>query len=104
MTIPDWWEFTLLALAAWRVFHLLGYDDILDRPRNWIVGIKTGATSRSGGNEKLMDFLECPFCLGFWIALIWWAAWLIFPTETVWFAVPWAISAGVVAAHRFLSS
>lgn len=99
--VPDWYEAILLALAAWRVFHLLGYDDILDRPRNWLVGAKA---SGKWEREKLGEFLECPFCLGFWVALVWWVAWLIFPTETLIVAVPWAIAAGVVGAQRALSS
>ena len=109
MEVPDWWEFTLLALAAWRVFHLIGHDDILDKPRRYVTRLradweKEGDPTGKDYREKLGAFLECPYCLGFWIALIWWVAWLIFPTETVWLAVPWAISAGVVGAHRFLSS
>ncbi len=38
------------------------------------------------------------------IALVWWAAWLAWPYETVLVAVPLAISAGVVAAEKTLSS
>ena len=30
MNVPGWWDATLLALAAWRLFHLLAYDDIID--------------------------------------------------------------------------
>lgn len=100
MSIPDWWEFALLALAGWRIFHLLAYDDILDRPRNWAVGIRGGR----GGNEKVMDFLECPFCFGFWVVLLTWVAWQIEPHGTLVFCTPWALSAGVIGAHKVLSA
>lgn len=99
--VPDWYELVLLSLAAWRVYHLLGYDDILDRPRNWIVGV---SPTGKWGRERLGEFIECPFCLGFWVAVAWWGAWLALPTETLVATVPWAISAGVISAHRVLSS
>lgn len=104
MSVPDWWEAAILALGAWRIFHLLAYDDILDRPRNWVVGLEPGSTRRAEGNESLMDFLECPFCFGFWIALATWGAWEIWPHGTLVFMIPWMLSAGVVAAHKVLSS
>ena len=36
MSVPGWYELLLLSLAAWRVFHLLAEDDILDRPRRYV--------------------------------------------------------------------
>ena len=95
MNVPDWWEAVILALAAWRTFQLLAEDDILDRPRRYVTG-KLDA--------KWELFIECPYCLGFWIAVAWWVAWIIFPYETLVVAVPWALSAGVIAASKVLSS
>lgn len=102
--IPDWWEAVILGLAAWRVFHLLAFDDILNVPRNYISGLSQRATSRAGGREKVMEFIECPYCFGFWIALAWWGAWYIWPHETLVAGVPFMLSAALVAAHTFLSS
>lgn len=65
MTVPDWWEVALLALAAYRTWKLVGDDVITERPRDWL---KTKS-------EYAYDFLTCPWCLGFWIGLAWWAAW-----------------------------
>lgn len=104
MSVPDWWEALLLAIAAWRVFHLLAYDDILDRPRNFLVGLKPGAKTRAGGRQKLMDFLECPFCLGFWMALGWWGSWQIWEHGTLVAATPFVLSAVVIGAQRYLTS
>ena len=95
MEVPNWYEGVLLALAAWRTFQLLAEDDILETPRRYV-------TARL--SDYWQDFLTCPYCAGFWIAVAWWVAWLIFPTETVFIAVPWALSAGVIAADRVLSS
>lgn len=109
MNIPDWYELVLLGLAAWRIFQLIAWDDILTRPRRWLLGIPqdwdgehplTGKSYR----ETLALFVQCPYCAGFWIAVIWWVAWLIWPYETVLFAVPWAISTVVIGTARVLSS
>ena len=64
--MPSPFEALLLAVAAWRVWQLLADDTILDRPRKWIA--KVDEHNRVG-REGLADFLECPFCLGFWVAL-----------------------------------
>lgn len=109
MSIPDPWEAVLLALAAWRSFYLLAHDDIFDRPRRYVT--RLGHKWKDEGDpvpaeyrERLGEFIQCPFCLGFWIALAAWGAWLARPIETLFVAVPLALSAGVVAAQRFLSS
>lgn len=109
MNIPDWWEAVLLALAAWRLFHLVAFDEILDRPRRYITrlnrtwrqeGDATGEQYRAG----LAGFLTCGFCLGFWIALVTWGLWIVFPAETLFAAVPLALNAGLIGAQRLLSS
>lgn len=107
--IPNWYALALLALAAWRVFHLIAHDDILDRPRRYVTRLnkswkQEGDATGEKYREGLASFIVCPFCLGFWVALAWWAAWLVFPTETLFVAVPFVLSAGVVAAQRVLSS
>ena len=93
--IPDWWQFTLLGLAAWRVFQLISADDILDRPRRYV-------TARL--SEQWQDFISCPYCIGFWIALAWWGAWEKWPHGAVVVSAPLALSAGVIAGARMLSS
>ena len=95
MNVPNWYELALLALAAWRVFQLLGDDEILERPRRYVTGKL---------DEKWELFLLCPYCAGFWIGVLWWLAWLAWPYETLVVAVPWAISAGVIGASKILSS
>ncbi len=109
MTIPDWWSALLLALASWRLFHLLAFDDILDRPRRYVTRLnpkwrQEGDATGEQYREGLAAFLTCPYCLGFWVASAVWAAWLVFPTETMFVTVPFALSAGIVGAQRLLSS
>ena len=87
--IPEPYELVLLALAAGRVWKLIGDDRILDRPRDWALG-----KLKSDPQETYWaDFLVCPWCAGFWIVLAWWVAWLIWPYGTLVFAGLWAISA-----------
>jgi hypothetical protein len=109
VSFPNWWETTVLALAAWRLFHLIAFDDVLDRPRRYVTRLnKTwkneGDATGERYREKLAGFLTCSFCMGWWIALVWWAAWLIWPHGTLVAAVPFALSAGVIGAQRLLSS
>lgn len=103
LTIPDWWEALLLSAAAWRTFQLLSSDDILDRPRRYVVGLSRDTPYRDDGNEKLQDFIECPYCLGFWVALAWWGAFQITEHWTLVLSVPLALSAGVIALAKLFS-
>jgi hypothetical protein len=83
--IPAPYELTLLALAAFRLFWLVGEDAIFDRPRNWL--------SDNGQRDYVELFLTCPWCAGFWISLGVWVAWLGLDDWAVMVAVPFAISA-----------
>lgn len=109
MNVPGWYESFLLSLAAWRLFQLLAADDVLDRPRRYVTRldprwVKEGDPTGSEYRVWLGSFLTCPYCFGFWVALGWWGAWLIWPYETLVAAVPFTISAGVIGAARILSS
>jgi hypothetical protein len=109
VNIPDWYEIILLSLAAWRIFQLIAFDSILDQPRRYVTRLgkkweKEGDALPKEYREKWALFLQCPYCLGFWIGLVWWGAWLIWPYETLVAAVPFVISAGVIGADKILSS
>ena len=96
--IPSWWEFTLLSLAAYRIYRLIAEDTILDRPRRKLVRLaddwqQEGDDPGPHYRSELGLFITCPYCAGFWIAVAWWLAWLIWPHATTLIAVPWAISA-----------
>ncbi len=109
MSAPNWYETILLALAAWRIFHLVAFDDILDRPRRYVTrlspswkqeGDATGESYRAG----LANVITCPYCFGLHVTIVVWVAWLIFPTETLFISVPLALNAGLIGAQRVLSS
>lgn len=84
--IPEPWEFALLALAAFRVWKLVGDDAVLDRPREAILARLS---------ETWDYFIICPWCAGFWITLAWWGAWLALDTTALVAATPFALSAAV---------
>ena len=109
MKIPDWYVLILLALASYRTWRLLAEDDILDRPRNWLLRLdpkweKEGDPTGADYREWLGKFLSCPWCLGFWITLGWWIAWQIDDFWVTVAAVPMAISALVPLIERVTST
>lgn len=108
MTLPNWYGVLLLALAAWRTFNLVALDDITDRPRRYVTGLgwgwKEGQPLPRTYREWLADWIQCPYCLGAWVAIGWFVAYEIWPQGTLITAVPFALSAGVIAVHQFLSA
>jgi hypothetical protein len=109
VTIPNWYEAVLLALAAWRVFHLLAFDDLLDRPRRYVtrLGLKweeDGDPVPANYRIRFANFLTCSFCFGFWVALAWWGAWQVWPHGTLVAATPFLLSALLIGAQELLHS
>lgn len=90
----------VLALASWRTWVLVSRDSILDRVRDNL------APEGSG----LRDFLECPYCAGFWCAGVWIFLWDALsdpvPRPLLLIAGWAALSAGVVfieATHDLIT-
>ena len=112
MSIPDWYEAALLALAAWRIFQLVAFDSILDRARRYVTrhgdwdaeADPQEAKLPAEYRRNLAVFINCPYCLGFWITLAWWGAWQLWPHGTLVTAALFALHAGMVGAHKLLSS
>lgn len=93
--VPSWWQFTLLALAAFRVTRLIGWDTITE---TWRKRMVKGNRRR---HKYALKLLTCAWCIGLWVSLAWWAAWLPWPHATLLLATPWAISSvvGLVAKN-----
>lgn len=109
MSIPDWFTFILLALAAYRTWRLLAEDEILDPLRNRLLRLdpkweKEGDPTGDGYREGLGKFMSCPWCLGFWVVLAWWGAWQVWEFGTTVVAVPMALSALVPLIERVTSA
>jgi len=101
--VPGGWETLLLALAAYRVTRLIGWDTLTERLRNWVlvkqvigqVEGRDGETRRVlvARSSLLAKLINCPWCLGWWVAVAWWAAWLVWPAGSLVVATPFAIAA-----------
>jgi hypothetical protein len=107
MRIPDWWEAVLLSLAAYRSWRLLAEDDLLDRPRRILLRIgsdwrQQGDPVPVGYRAAWAEFLTCPACFGFWVALAWWGAWLGLDEWATMAAAPLAISTVLIVVRSRL--
>lgn len=69
MTVPSPWLFLLGALAAWRVWKLLSTDDVLD------YGNLRDRAAPEGSKRR--EFLDCPYCAGFWVSLLGTLGWFL---------------------------
>lgn len=68
--IPEPYEFGLLVLIAGRLWKLLADDEVLDRPRNWVL-------DRLDAEDTRWElFLTCPWCAGFWLSGVTYVTWL----------------------------
>lgn len=78
--IPEPYEFVLLALVAYRAWRLIAEDDILERPRHWLVRLprdwEEGKPIPKNYREKLALFLTCPWCAGAWVSLLVYTAYM----------------------------
>lgn len=93
----------VLILAAFRLWRLLAEDDLppLARARDWLTGAQREDGEWSFRRPTLAHFLACPYCLGAWVSLAVYAAWLSAPVPTLYAMTPFAISGavGLIAAN-----
>lgn len=96
--VPTPWELVLAALAVFRLWRLLAVDEILDRPRLWLLnaaGWQEGDDVPDGYRTKWADFLLCPWCAGAHLSIGAWVFWLAAPSLALVVATPFALSAAV---------
>ncbi len=118
--IPTPWVAFVLALGVYRIARFLGWDDFppIVRVRDWVTGarvITTGThAARTGLSADvvthdieyrrvwLMQLLSCPYCIGFWISLATYIAWVFEPKWTLYIVAAPALSATVGIMTRWL--
>ncbi len=110
MNAPDAWEAVLLGLAAWRTFQLIAFDEILDRPRRWVLRLgdwHEGDPVEDFPKEEYRlsaaRFMTCPYCLGAWIAGSWWLAFQCSERWSLIFASLFALAVVPIAGHKLLA-
>lgn len=93
--MPEWpapFQFVVAVLATWRIAHLVARED---GPFDVIVRLRTRA-----GNGMLGHLMDCPHCLGLWVALP--CAWWMARTPGEWLVAWLGISGGASLAQRFV--
>jgi hypothetical protein len=111
--IPEPYIFILLVLVAYRAWHLIAEDTVLERPRRWLVRLpKTwneGDALPRGYRNELALFINCPWCAGAWVSLVTYVVYLatlgswpdgtqdVFVGLGVWFAL--YCSVGLVSVN-----
>lgn len=116
--IPSPWIAVVLALAAYRWTRLAGWDDFppIYKLRAWAIGetwipkfppapdpdlpgkqpsSEVPMLRPAYSRPLLAHLVHCPFCVGWWISLATYSAWLLWPHATMYVAAPFALS-GVV--------
>lgn len=98
--------FLLLALATWRVAHLLAYEEgpahLFERLRVW-VGVRYDAQSQPYPATNLAEGLTCLWCNSVWVGALWgWLA-LALPGPALWLALPFALSALAILVEEVQS-
>lgn len=108
--IPDPWVALVLALGAFRVARLIGWDDLppIAKLRARLTGeviryMPTASTEPvyAWGRPLLAHFLACPYCQGFWVSVAVYGSWLVSERVTLYALAPFALSAAVgIIARR----
>ena len=103
------WPLLILAFGIYSITRLISKDSIIDRQRNWFYdrfpheGYQTknkpkrgAAMQISGGlwyvthGHKLGELVHCPWCMGFWVSALVFAAFVAWPVATTFALVPLA--------------
>lgn len=87
---PIAFKFVVAVLGTWRVAHLIARED---GPFDVIVRLRARV-----GNGVAGSLMDCPYCLGLWMALPF-ASWMA-DTPVNWLAGWLAISGGASIVHR----
>ena len=106
--VPGWWEAALLTGAAFRLTRFAGWDDFppVARLRAWLTGeaaeIVAGREMTTWRRPLVAHLLQCAYCIGFWVSLGTYLAWLSAPRATLYVAAPLALSTAVGVIARML--
>lgn len=101
--IPGPWVALVLALGAYRLTRLVGWDDfpLALRLRAWATGEAMVRGPNVHGENytyrhpTLKKLITCPFCAGFHLSLVIYMLWLWLPAATLYGLAPFALSAAV---------
>jgi hypothetical protein len=72
-------QLVLAALAVFRITRLVVEDEVTRPARQRITGWAEGTATRRA-RPGVGYFLTCPWCVSFWLAVLWVAALILVPT------------------------
>lgn len=103
--VPQPWEFALLALGAFRLSRLVGWDSITEKLRTRVTGYRDEDAPELSNEADARRFpawrvyvstlIRCPWCQGFYVSVTVWAAWVGAARWTLAVCAPLAVSATV---------
>jgi hypothetical protein len=120
---PSLFAGLVLVFGAYRLVRLAGWDEfpLAARVRGWVtgehwvpgdtdaLGAERGKLPSSDATDvrpayrrpTLAHLIHCPFCLGWWISLAVYGAWLAAPRGTLYVLAPFALSGlvGLIAKN-----
>jgi hypothetical protein len=108
------WPLLILALGIYSITRLISIDSIIDRQRDWFYlrFPREGQTIKIGTDfpgrdrcqfivtgdhyyvtvgHKLGELVSCPWCMGFWVSLALFGAFVFWPVTTTFVLVPLAL-------------
>ena len=62
-------RFILAVLATCRATHLVVHED---GPAEVFLGLRTAALMHLGDEHWVTQWVNCPFCVSFWLSLLMW--------------------------------
>lgn len=96
-------DFLVLALATWRLTSLLVWEDgpfeVFARIRH-LLGVRYDEQSRPYGKNWFAKGVVCPACASVWFGFIWAGLYYLWG-DSVWIALPLALSAGAIVVERW---
>lgn len=94
-------HYLILAMATWRLSSLLvnedGPADIFKHLRAFV-----GVQDADEQPHALAGAFVCIWCMSVWTGALLGLAWLAWPAQTMWAALPLALSAAAIAMDRVL--
>ena len=96
-------EYVILALATWRLASLFSQEDgpfdVFIRFRH-IVGVRYDDHGVPYGLNVLSKGMICVACCSLWIGFLWAGLYYLW-RDSVWIALPFALSAGAIMIERW---
>ncbi len=94
----------ILALATWRLTSLLVNEDgpfeVFAKLRH-LCGVRLDEQSCTYGTNWFAKGLACFWCCSSWCGIVWVIAYMLCK-DSVWIALPFALSAGAIAIQSFV--